>query len=413
VEGHAELVSDLVLRCSGGSPTPAGQQIPVANIQLTLNTNITSLPDSGSAKLVIEGAVPAVYTAHAGDAANIVTWRDVPLDAPGASAERVIRLTNIRADVCLQGLSSTLAPSPIAGFVQVARDQPVTVDHPQQTLAYIKQGLFVNVGQNTASQQCVNRSFSDGPVNHIVLREGFARSFAGAHILIRFSNAGAGIAIVVPEMVLLTRGATGDWSGGYLQLLERPEAANQSTAEYEVVNSDPLVTETAEIAVAVEFVGLPAPGQVTASVSFSPLAQFCDRLKPLNVFHVDVCTCTLLFPVTQTPGFDTRIMILNATPDPFGTTPQAGPVTMWFYGDGVPRGLAVQTTTRPLASGEVLIWSARGGGALNAAGLQPMPGFRGFAIARTSFQNCHGFAFIWDLATQERVEQYPAIELLH
>jgi hypothetical protein len=376
---------------------------------LTLNTNVTA-----SAKLVIEGAAPAVYTAHAGDTANIVTWRGVPLDAPGPSAERVIRLTNLRADACLQGLSSTLTPSPIAGFVQVVTDQPVAVDHPQQTLAYIKQGLFVNSGQNTALQQCVNRSLSDAPVSNIVIREGFARSFAGAHFLIRFNHVGAGIAVVLPEMVLLTHGATGDWSGGYLQLLGASEGANQSTAEYEVVNSDPAGMETAEIAVAVEFVGTPAPGQVTASVSFSPLSQFCDRLKPLNVFHIEVCTCNLLFPfVTQAPGFDTRIMILNATPDPFGTMAQAGPVTMWFYGNAVPPSLAVQTTTRPLASGEVMIWTARVGGLLNAAGLQPVPGFHGFVIAHTSFQNCHGFAFIWDLAKQQRVEQVPAIEMLH
>src|ERR1700694_5866890 len=42
VEGITELVGDLLLQCTGGAPTPSGQQVPVANIQLTLNTNITS-----------------------------------------------------------------------------------------------------------------------------------------------------------------------------------------------------------------------------------------------------------------------------------------------------------------------------------------------------------------------------------
>src|ERR1700676_1061816 len=42
VEGITELVGDLLLQCNGGVPTNAGQQIPVSNVALTLNTNITS-----------------------------------------------------------------------------------------------------------------------------------------------------------------------------------------------------------------------------------------------------------------------------------------------------------------------------------------------------------------------------------
>lgn len=40
--GLTELVSDLTLNCTGGSPTPAGQTIPQFNITLLLNTNATS-----------------------------------------------------------------------------------------------------------------------------------------------------------------------------------------------------------------------------------------------------------------------------------------------------------------------------------------------------------------------------------
>src|ERR1700693_2994230 len=42
VEGLTESVGDRGLNCTGGTPTPAGQQTPIANISLYVNTNITS-----------------------------------------------------------------------------------------------------------------------------------------------------------------------------------------------------------------------------------------------------------------------------------------------------------------------------------------------------------------------------------
>jgi hypothetical protein len=41
-EGVAELVGDLTLNCTGGTPTQAGKFIPPSNVLVTLNTNITS-----------------------------------------------------------------------------------------------------------------------------------------------------------------------------------------------------------------------------------------------------------------------------------------------------------------------------------------------------------------------------------
>ncbi|HLH44018.1 MAG TPA: hypothetical protein VKV74_13590 [Bryobacteraceae bacterium] len=41
-EGYAELVGDLVLNCTGGTPTAAGQVVPQVNFTILLNTNITS-----------------------------------------------------------------------------------------------------------------------------------------------------------------------------------------------------------------------------------------------------------------------------------------------------------------------------------------------------------------------------------
>src|SRR5262245_17643988 len=41
-EGLTEQVGDVVMSCTGGTPTPAGQSVPQVNISVTLSTNITS-----------------------------------------------------------------------------------------------------------------------------------------------------------------------------------------------------------------------------------------------------------------------------------------------------------------------------------------------------------------------------------
>jgi len=48
VEGYTELVGDLVLGCSGGTPTTSGALVPGVNITLIINTNITSKLTAGT-----------------------------------------------------------------------------------------------------------------------------------------------------------------------------------------------------------------------------------------------------------------------------------------------------------------------------------------------------------------------------
>jgi hypothetical protein len=60
--GNTEPVGDIVLSCTGGSPTPAGSLVPQINLTLFLNTNVTSLvtehsaagPDFSEALLLID-----------------------------------------------------------------------------------------------------------------------------------------------------------------------------------------------------------------------------------------------------------------------------------------------------------------------------------------------------------------------
>lgn len=41
-EGHAELVGEILIRCTGGVSTPPGQNVPAVNIRVQLNTFVTS-----------------------------------------------------------------------------------------------------------------------------------------------------------------------------------------------------------------------------------------------------------------------------------------------------------------------------------------------------------------------------------
>jgi hypothetical protein len=121
----------------------------------------------------------------------------------------------------------------------------------------------------------------------------------------------------------------------------------------------------------------------------------------------------LLFPfVTNTGGFDTGIAIANTTMDPYGTTPQNGNITLYYYGSlpgtPAPAPITNQTTTAVVSAGTELLFTLSSGG---DHGIQAETGFEGYIIAIANFQFCHGFAFISDLGAQKLAEGYLAIQL--
>jgi hypothetical protein len=207
-------------------------------------------------------------------------------------------------------------------------------------------------------------------------------------------------------------------------------------AVYEVVNSDPAAIESAVLPIGVAFVSntpnsLPATGTVSVNASFAPLStvntasssapipRFCDRSTAAPTFNINQCVCNLLFPfVTQAPGFDTGIAIANTSLDNInGVVPETGTVRMDFYGTTTggaavsPASLQSQNTTVPVPAGQVMTYTLFGGAGANATGLQAVPGFTGYIVARTNFRWCHGFAFISDLGATRLAEGYLAIQL--
>jgi len=242
-EGLAELVGDLVLNCTGGTPTPAGTPVPRVNIQVFLNTNITSrivATDASEALLLIDEPAPSTialggfqnpctstagcshigvggtglpYATAGNDGAsppvrvrnvyqarpagpNSVVWLGVPVDPPGTTATRILRIKNVRANANQLGVSGTLIPTQIVMFVSISGETSVAVNNPQQIVGYVLPGLSVSwrnacstdslPGAGAAFLQCtsVNASHADDPTRafsttafRIRLSEGFATSF--------------------------------------------------------------------------------------------------------------------------------------------------------------------------------------------------------------------------------------------
>ena len=187
-EGLTELIGDIVLTCSGGTPTPAGSSIPQANISVYLNTNVTSriLSNGGSEALLLldEPGSPAnpvqelcpnltgcVVAGNGGSgepfngstsrpnvfqgvvSANSVTFQGVPVEAPGAGS-RTYRLTNIRANA--SGVAANAAAQIIAN-VSVSGSTSLPLANPQRIVGAVMPSLSYANGSITAAV-CVGLS---------------------------------------------------------------------------------------------------------------------------------------------------------------------------------------------------------------------------------------------------------------
>lgn len=128
-EGSAELLADIVLECTGGSPTPAGRRVPEYQFVLVANTVLPSrTPEAAigdwslsDAPLLVDEPEAASQVAcipdtkelscpqYAGDPSpsnvfqgrvlqsNGILFTRIPIDPPGADIVRTIRIANLRA----------------------------------------------------------------------------------------------------------------------------------------------------------------------------------------------------------------------------------------------------------------------------------------------------------------------------
>src|ERR1017187_9132985 len=208
-EGLTELVGDIVLDCTGGTPTTPGLPVPQGNITVFVNTNLTSRitstngnfsevlmiidePHSPSNPLIPMSACSSVLTPENGgpgicqiagsntppgigglgtyngtagrpnvfqariSGVNQVTFYGVPIDAPGTNGHRIIRITNVRGNANQLGTSQTLIPTQIVANISVNPPSLLPINNPQQTVAYIQRGLVSSIHSPVNFIQCVN-----------------------------------------------------------------------------------------------------------------------------------------------------------------------------------------------------------------------------------------------------------------
>jgi len=253
-EGIAELVGDVVLNCTGGTVTAPGATVPQVNIQVFLNTNITSRlvsdPLSEALILIDDPApsqqvtcIPGVTALPPGLAASGTTcpvagvggsgvnfrtsgvpnvfqgrnagtsalqWLGVPVDPPGTTGTRTIRITNVRANASQLGTSSTLIPTQIQMFISVTPPQSLPLNNPQQTVAFVSPGLTFSLRKADSSDvttgitflQCVSnnadisadntKALNNGVSAVARFHEGFPSSFKRRNVAPLSSVGGTG-----------------------------------------------------------------------------------------------------------------------------------------------------------------------------------------------------------------------------
>ncbi|HME09455.1 MAG TPA: hypothetical protein VKG25_20515, partial [Bryobacteraceae bacterium] len=188
-EGRAELVGDLLVQCTGGTPTPSGMPIPKIDFHVSMNSNVTSkllAPGYSEALLLIDdphtvfiagstptllacgapgsnddgtgvcsitstGNVAAEYNGSTGHpnvfqaqlgATNELVWKGVPFDPPG-SGQRVLWFTNIRVDGSTLPAVSPYLPQESVSTI-TALPGGLAINTPQLILGYGNAGLVLN-----------------------------------------------------------------------------------------------------------------------------------------------------------------------------------------------------------------------------------------------------------------------------
>jgi len=269
-EGYAELVGDYVLVCTGGTPTAANGVVPQVNLSVFLTTNITSkitasslfdealliidepntpgnpsrpilncgntgAPDNGISgfgvcSIVSDGNPADTYSGAVGGStygsghpnifqgrlgvpqnsgqSNIVVFAGVPFDPPGTTTTRTLRITNIRADAEFTGVASTFAQAQIQMNVSFTGTTFVSVNNPQQIVAYVQHGLSVvsdghgnTYKSNLGFLQCKSEnpgliggtttSGTDTPQPTVRFQEGFGNAWKAKNISFMNANGGA------------------------------------------------------------------------------------------------------------------------------------------------------------------------------------------------------------------------------
>jgi len=92
---------------------------------------------------------------------NAISWLGVPLDPPGTTTNRTLRITNIRADAHTLGISApgNFFLNSVQMQISVNGNTSLSINNPQQTVAYVAIGLITSIKTtNFSFLQCVGEN---------------------------------------------------------------------------------------------------------------------------------------------------------------------------------------------------------------------------------------------------------------
>ncbi len=205
-EGLTELTGDIVIDCTGGTPTPLNLPVPQTNINIFLNTRATSRILSGStseALLMIDEpgpgnqslAAPNVVVTGNGTGRGSLNgspgpnvfqglvsgsglqFIGIPVDAPGTNGHRIFRVTNVRANATGIGAGAGGAPGQVIALISSSGSATVPISKPSLVVGFVQPSLTTGL-QNQASRP--DNSWTAGtltPVGVLRFPEGFGTAF--------------------------------------------------------------------------------------------------------------------------------------------------------------------------------------------------------------------------------------------
>ena len=180
-EGFTELIGDILVKCTGGIPTPKGQNIPQGNFTVYLNAPVTSRvlnptasglesllliddPSSANQKLctslngcAVLGNPPEPFNGSSGGqntfqavlfTSNSIVFQGVPIDPPGPGVYRTYRIVNVRVN------ANSFAPSgvPVQVVANVLATLPLQNTNPAAIVGTVSSGLSFGGGAVSVSQ---------------------------------------------------------------------------------------------------------------------------------------------------------------------------------------------------------------------------------------------------------------------
>jgi hypothetical protein len=245
-EGITELVGDIVLSCTGGTPTLLGTPVPTVNITVALNTQVTSRLVGGTTNVTesllmindpqpgfqnlcpatssvnfacpaapasvngtgfggakggtqYTGSVPNVFQGVL-TAANQLTFFNVPVDPPGVQTGSVaptltLRITNVRANASALGAPTGFSTSTISESISTSAGIPIA--NPLQTVGSVFTGLVSKSVTGVSSTASTVTTYGGSSGSAPTLTQCSSRSLSSSNIsaaLVEYVNFSEGFA---------------------------------------------------------------------------------------------------------------------------------------------------------------------------------------------------------------------------